>query len=153
MPQPFSPLFESTITGSQYYVSAHRLAPVMGGEPAWLAATRVDCELGVELAFAGSVPFQDGIHVSVEHRCEIERDQLSKYQAAYDAEAEGTARFGAGSESDGDGQCPHYGGRGSHHDGTEAGHRSLVGGLDRRVVAGALQFQCEIHHHDGVLLD
>src|SRR5690349_3333584 len=99
-------------------------------------------------------PLQPGLQpleVQVDHRRDVQREELRKHQAADHRQAERHARGAAGAEADGDRQAAHERRHGGHHDRPEAGQPGLVDRLLRRQAA-ALRLDREVDHHDGVLL-
>src|ERR1035437_9199893 len=59
-------------------------------------------------------------HIKIEHRRDVESQQLRDYQAAYHGKAQRAARLGAGAETERDRQRAHQRRHGGHHDGPEA---------------------------------
>ncbi len=67
-------------------------------------------------------------------------------------EAEGLTGIGSGAGPEGDRQSAEERGHGGHHDGPEAQNTAGVDGVEGAHAFGALGFNGEIDHHDGVLL-
>ena len=98
-------------------------------------------------------PLLQPIHVDVEDRRHVERQELREEQAADDREPERPPRLRARAQAERDRQRAHERGHRRHHDRPEADEAGLVDRLLGVLAFVALRLDREVDHHDPVLLD
>src|SRR5438477_12599610 len=110
-------------------------------------------ELGLCRFGPAAEPGLQALHLQINDRRRVERQQLAQQQAADDGNAERVAQFraGAGFERQRD-RAEQRGERG-HHDWPEAQEAGLHDRVARRHALPALGLDREVDHHDRVLLD
>jgi hypothetical protein len=93
------------------------------------------------------------VEIEIDHRGGVKREKLADDESADDGKAERPADFRAGPGAEHQRQAPEQRRHGCHHDWPEAQQAGLIDRLCRCEALLALRDQCEINHHDGVLLD
>src|ERR1035438_4431260 len=112
------------------------------------------------LAGRAAAPDPDPAHalrgafqIEVNHRRDVERDELREEQTAHYGKAERLARVRAGAGSERDRQGAEERRHRGHHDRPETQNAARMNGIERSPAFVALGFNGEIDHHDRVLLD
>src|SRR5512135_3144319 len=80
-------------------------------------------------------PSLQPLEVEVDHRGDVQRENLGKHQAADDRESEGPAGFAADADRKRDRKAAHQRGHRGHHDRAEADHAGFEDRLLRRLAA------------------
>src|SRR6202790_471693 len=83
----------------------------------------------------------------------VKSEELAHDEAADDADAEWSAKFGTGAGAEGQRESAKKGGHRGHKDGAEAQHAGFKDGVFGAFAAFALGLQRKVDHHDGVFLD
>src|SRR6516162_8006289 len=95
----------------------------------------------------------DAFEREIDHRSDVEGEELRGQKPADDRDAERLAQFGAGSEPKRDRQGTHDRRHRGHHDRAETQQTGLLDRPFRGLPPVALRLDGEIDHHDGILLD
>ena len=101
---------------------------------------------------ASGGPICRPVHVEINDRRRVQRQELREQQAADDRDAHRPAQFRAGAVFQRQRQRAEQRGHRRHHDRTEPQQAGLVNRFLRRQSLLALRIQREINHHDRVLL-
>src|SRR5580700_10337036 len=96
--------------------------------------------------------FEHCRHVSVDHRCQIQRNELREEQSAYHYQPEWLPCFAARAVTERDGHRAQQRRHGSHHDGPETDQASFIDGLGWREALISFRIESEVDLHDRVLL-
>src|SRR6058998_3561371 len=103
-----------------------RMSPLEGGTPPLNRCRRgLFGDSRTTTAHQFRDPFLEGFQVEVNHRRDVEREELRDHQAAYHAETERTPRFAPGAITKRDGQGRHERRHGRHHDRAKAQETTL----------------------------
>src|ERR1700682_3407580 len=96
-------------------------------------------------------PAVEAVEIEIDHRRDVERQQLRQQKTAYHRDAQGLAQFGTRTRAERDRQRAEDRGERRHHDRPEAQKRRLADRLQwLHAVAAALDR--EVDHHDRVFL-
>src|ERR1039457_6718314 len=96
-------------------------------------------------------PILEVVHIEIDHGGRVQGQRLADDESADDGDAERSANLGTNSSAERQRNRAQHGGRGGHHDGTEADQRRFVNRF-LRGLAGTFYLKREVNHHDGVLL-
>src|SRR6267378_8499352 len=97
--------------------------------------------------------FLQSFEIQVDHRRDVQRQELRQQQAPDHRDAQRHARAAPGAEADGDRQAAHQRCHGGHHDRPESHQPGPVDRVLRRKAFLALRLDGEVDHDDGILLD
>src|SRR5262245_35730491 len=97
-------------------------------------------------------PALEAFEVEVDHRRDVERQELREQQPAHHREAERHAGAAAGAEADRNGEAALQRGLVGNLDRAEANRSGRVEGLLRRQAVLSLRLDREVNNHDRVLL-
>src|SRR5689334_18248519 len=92
------------------------------------------------------------LHVEINYRSDVEREQLRHQQSAHYGETEWLPRIAAFTKAERDGQGAEQRRRSGHHDWPESKLAAFVNRLPRTLPLHALRFERKVDHHDRVLL-
>src|SRR5262245_52969478 len=153
--EPLARSRSSTFSMSNWAYFASRTPSATFSKSQKTARLRASGLAGMSLRFGLLFPVEpalEAFEVEVDHRRDVERQELREQQPAHHREAEGHAGAAAGAEADRNGEAPHQRRHGGHHDRAEADESRLVDGLLRRHAVLSLRLDREVDHHDRVLL-
>ena len=93
------------------------------------------------------------VHVNIEYRGYHKGQKLGEEQSADNRQTQRPAGFGTRTIAQCNGQRPHEGRHGGHHDGPKSDDAGLMDGFHRSFAFFPFRLQCEVDHNNAVFLD
>src|SRR3954470_4148080 len=153
--EPFASSRSSTFSMSNCAYLASRTPSATFSKSQKTARLRASWLSGTMLhphSFARVQPRLHALEVDVDDRRDVQGKHLRDDEAADDRKAEGLAYLATGPQAERDRKSADERRERGHHDRAEANDARLVDRLGRRLSLISLRLDCEVDHHDGVLL-